>query len=86
MHANRPTVSSAPPSAAPRLLAVNGQDPAIYQRFEAIGRPLPVHSIRVSTGPDRPWIDASIDHLPTAAELAAIVAAAGTDAAEGVVA
>jgi hypothetical protein len=74
---------------SPRLLAVNGADPEVYRTFEAIGHPLPVTSIRVSTGPDRPWIDATIDHLPTADELAAIVAAeegALTDAAEGVVA
>jgi hypothetical protein len=59
----------------PHLLAVNGQDPEIFRRFEAIGRPLPVTSVRISAGPDRPWIDQPIDHLPTAAELAAIAEA-----------
>jgi hypothetical protein len=52
-----------------RVLAVNGQDPAIYQRFEAIGHPLPVTSVRLSTGPRGRWIDQPTDHLPTPAEL-----------------
>jgi hypothetical protein len=57
---------------SPRVLAVNGEDPAIYQRFEAIGHPLPITSVRISTGPSGRWIDQPTDHLPTAAELAAI--------------
>jgi hypothetical protein len=57
----------------PHLLAVNdGGDPEVYQRFEAIGRPLPVASVRVSLGLDRPWTDVAIDHLPTRDELAAL--------------
>jgi hypothetical protein len=55
-----------------RVLAVNGQDPEIYERFEAIGHPLTVTSVRISTGPNRPWIDQPTDHLPSAAELDAI--------------
>lgn len=59
----------------PRVLAVNGADPAIYQRFEAIGHPLtPITHLRVSLGPGLPWIDTTaLDHLPTDAELRALV-------------
>jgi hypothetical protein len=57
---------------APRVLAVNGADPALYQRFEAIGRPLgPVTHCRVSLGPGQRWVD--FDHQPTEAELRALV-------------
>jgi len=56
---------------SPRVLAVNGQDPALYQRFRAIGRPLaPVTHCRVSLGPGAPWVD--LDHQPTEAELRAL--------------
>jgi len=59
---------------SPRLLAVNGQDPATYERFEAIGHPLaPITHLRVSLGPGLPWIDTiALDHLPTPEELAAL--------------
>jgi hypothetical protein len=57
---------------SPRVLAVNGQDPALYQRFEAIGHPLgPITHCRVSLGPGQRWVD--FDHLPTEAELRALV-------------
>jgi hypothetical protein len=61
---------------SPRVLAVNGQDPAIYERFAAIGRPLgPITHLRVSFGPGLPWVDtAALDHLPTPAELQALAA------------
>jgi hypothetical protein len=58
---------------APRVLAVNGQDPAIYQRFEAIGHPLPIATVRISTDPTGRWIDQPTDHLPTPGELAAFI-------------
>jgi hypothetical protein len=61
-----------------RVLAVNGQDPAIYQRFEAIGRPLPVTSVRLSTGPRGRWIDAPTNHLPTPAELPVLAGVCAT--------
>jgi hypothetical protein len=56
----------------PTVLAVNGMDPAIYERHAAIGRPLPVAFVRISLGPTGHWIDQPTDHLPTPAELAAI--------------
>jgi hypothetical protein len=55
---------------APRLILVNGMEPAIYRRRASLGQDEPVTSIRIGT--DHVQVDVALDHYPTPEEIQAM--------------